>query len=185
MRNILKLTAATGAAVTAAALFPAVANASTTDLTFPAGRADVVFAQTDGLTGNQVVAFDQAADGALTQAGTYDTGGPRRSTGRLGRGPHRVPGLRAYDAAAHLLYVANAGSDTITVFAAHGDQLTRLQVIKSGGEFPVSITTHGSLVYVLNARGGGSISGYVRVGRTLVAIPGWHRELGFNPEPDP
>jgi hypothetical protein len=66
-----------------------------------------------------------------------------------------------------------------------GDRLTRLQVIDSGGQFPISITAHGSLVYVLNARGGGSISGYLRVGRTLVAIPVWHRELGFNPNPTP
>ena len=49
----------------------------------------------------------------------------------------------------------NAGSNTITVFAVHGDRLTRLQVIGSGGEFPVSIAARGSRVYVLNARDGG------------------------------
>lgn len=185
MKNVLKLTAATGAAVTAAALFPAVANASTTNRGFPDGRADVVFAQTDGLTGNQIVAFDRGADGVLSQAGTYATGGVGgQLTGSVVDHTASQGGV-AYDAAANLLYTVNAGSNTITVFAVHGDQLTRLQVISSGGQFPVSITTHGSLVYVLNARGGGSISGYLRVGRELVAIPAWHRELGFNPNATP
>ena len=185
MKNVLKLTAATGAAVTAAALFPTVASASTTQRAFPADRAGVVFAQTDGLTGNQVVAFDQAADGTLTQAGAYDTGGVGGQLSGSVVDHTASQGAVAYDAAANLLYTVNAGSDTITVFAVHGDRLTRLQVISSGGQFPVSITTHGALVYVLNARGGGSISGYLRVGRTLVAIPAWHRELGFNPNPTP
>lgn len=184
MKNVLKLTAATGAAVTAAALFPAVANASTaTHRAFPAAGA--VFAQTDGLTGNQVVAFDRAADGTLTQAGAYATGGVGGQLTGSAVDHTASEGAVAYDAAANLLYTVNAGSDTITVFAVHGDRLTRLQVIGGGGQFPVSITTHGSLVYVLNARGGGSISGYLRVGRTLVAIPSWHRELGFNPNPTP
>jgi 6-phosphogluconolactonase (cycloisomerase 2 family) len=185
MKNVLKLTAATGAAVTAAALFPALANAATTTDRFPADGAGVVFAQTDGLTGNQVVAFDRATDGTLSQAGTYATGGVGgQLTGSVV--DHTASqGAVAYDASANLLYTVNAGSDTITVFAVHGDQLTRLQVISSGGQFPVSITRHGSLVFVLNARGGGSISGFLRVGRTLVAIPSWHRELGFNPNPSP
>ncbi len=182
MRNVLKLTAATGAAITAAALFPTAASASTTHHT---ARDGVVFAQNDSLIGNQVIAFDRAADGTLTQAGTYATGGlGGQLTGSVA--DHTASeGAEAYDAAANLLYTVNAGSDTITVFAVHGDQLTRLQVISSGGQFPVSITTHGALVFVLNARGGGSISGYLRVGHTLVAIPAWHRELGFNPNPSP
>ena len=185
MKNVLKLTAATGAAVTAAALFPAVANASTAGHAFPDGRAQTVFAQTDGLAGNQIVAFDRAADGTLTQAGTYATGGVGGQLSGSVVDHTASQGGVAYDAAANLLYTVNAGSDSITVFAVNGDRLTRLQVISSGGQFPVSVTTHGLLVYVLNARGGGSISGYLRVGRTLVAIPSWHRELGFNPNPTP
>ena len=186
MKNILKLTAATGAAVTAAALFPTVASASTSSHgTAAADRDSVVFAQNDSLTGNQVIAFDRTADGTLTQAGTYATGGLGGQLNGSVVDHTASQGAVAYDAAANLLYTVNAGSDTITVFAVHGDRLVRLQVISSGGQFPVSITTHGSLVYVLNARDGGSISGYLRVGRTLVAVPAWHRELGFNPNPSP
>ena len=79
----------------------------------------------------------------------------------------------------------NAGSNTITSFAVRGDQLTRLQTISSGGTFPVSITVHGGQLYVLNARGGGSIQGYLRLGGLLVKVPAWHRDLGFNPNPSP
>jgi 6-phosphogluconolactonase (cycloisomerase 2 family) len=36
-------------------------------------------------------------------------------------------------------------------------------------------------VYVLNARDGGSIQGYLRVGTNLLRIPSWHRNLGLDP----
>src|SRR3954451_17958530 len=35
---------------------------------------NAVFVQTNGLAGNQVVVYDEAADGTLTAAGTYATG---------------------------------------------------------------------------------------------------------------
>ena len=41
----------------------------------------------------------------------------------------------------------------------------------SGGTFPVSIAVCGDLFYVLNARDGGSVQGYVRVGDSLVRVP--------------
>lgn len=72
-------------------------------------------------------------------------------------------GSLTYDRANRLLYAVNAGSDTITVFGVDGDRLVRRQVLPSFGDFPVSVTTHGRLVYVLNARRGGSIQGYLRV----------------------
>ena len=79
----------------------------------------------------------------------------------------------------------NAGSDTVSVFAAGGDRLALRQVIGSGGVFPVSVAARGSLVYVLNALGGGSVQGYrVAFGR-LVPIPGSARPLGLNPSASP
>ncbi|MDT4945865.1 MAG: hypothetical protein QOH14_2598, partial [Pseudonocardiales bacterium] len=94
-------------------------------------------------------------------------------------------GALAYDRAHGLLYAVNAGSNTLTVFLVHGDHLVRRQVISSGGSFPVSVTTHGGLVYVLNARDGGSIQGYLRVGTNLLRIPSWHRSLGLDPTAAP
>ncbi len=42
---------------------------------FGGGSDQTVFVQTDNLAGNQVVAYDRAANGTLTQAGAYATGG--------------------------------------------------------------------------------------------------------------
>ena len=94
-------------------------------------------------------------------------------------------GSLALDAQNHLLYAVNAGSNTITVFGVDGDRLQRQQVLPSGGEFPVSVTTHGNLVYVLNARGGGSIQGYVQIGGQLVEVGAWNRTLGLDPTATP
>ena len=59
----------------AAALAGPAAGAAATAQRFVPGAARVVFVQTDNLTGNQVVAYHRAADGTLTPAGTYATGG--------------------------------------------------------------------------------------------------------------
>jgi 6-phosphogluconolactonase (cycloisomerase 2 family) len=89
-------------------------------------------------------------------------------------------GSLVFDRTHGLLYAVNAGSNTVTVFEVHGDRLVRRQVISSGGSFPVSIAVHGNLVYVLNARDGGSIQGYARIGSTLLRIPAWRRSLGLD-----
>jgi 6-phosphogluconolactonase (cycloisomerase 2 family) len=156
----------------------------------PAGRATVhgagaVFVQTDNLAGNSVVAYRQAPDGTLTQTGVYPTGGLGGQLAGSAVDHTASQGSLAYDATDQLLYAVNAGSNTITSFAVRGDQLVRLQSISSGGDFPVSITVHRDQLYVLNARAGGSVQGYLRLGGLLVRVPAWHRELGFNPDPSP
>jgi DNA-binding beta-propeller fold protein YncE len=175
MNGITRIAGTAGFALAATALLAAPAAASTTT------HADgAVFAQTSNTAGNTIVAFDRAADGSLRQAGLYPTGGlGGRLTGAVVDVTASQDAL-ALDRSAGLLYAVNAGSDTITVFDVHGDRLSRRQVISSGGAFPVSIAVHGSLVYVLNARDGGSVQGFRRVGRTLVKVPAWHRPLGLD-----
>jgi hypothetical protein len=51
--------------------------------------------------------------------------------------------------------------------------------LRSGGEFPDSIAVHGNLVYVANAGGAGSVSGFWILGRYVVPIPGSTRSLGL------
>ena len=63
----------------------------------------------------------------------------------------------------------------------HGDRLQRKQILNSGGTFPVSIAVHGDLVYVLNARDGGSVQGYRWSGGALVRVHAWNRPLGLDP----
>ena len=144
-----------------------------------------VFVQTDNSAGNAVVAYDRAADGTLTLAGTYPTGGlGGQLTGSVVDHLASQGSLR-YDPHRGLLYAVNAGSDTVSVFAVRGDRLYLRQVIASGGAFPVSLAVRGSLVYVLNAETGGSVHGY-RVSRgRLAPIPGSTRPLHLNPAATP
>jgi 6-phosphogluconolactonase (cycloisomerase 2 family) len=142
---------------------------------------DAVFVQTDGLDTNAVLALDRAPDGSLTLAGTYPTGGTGANLTGAVVDHLASMGSLTLDRTHHELYVVNAGSNTISVFGVFGDRLVRRQVVSSGGTFPNSIAVHGNLVYVLNARDGGSIQGYVRIGGTLVRVPAWHRTLGLDP----
>jgi 6-phosphogluconolactonase (cycloisomerase 2 family) len=149
------------------------------------GASHVLFVQTDNTAGNQVVAYHRAADGTLTLASTYTTGGlGGQLTGSVT--DHLASqGSLTYDPVHNLLYAVNAGSDTITVFAASGDKLQRRQIISSGGTFPVSVTAHGSVVYVLNALNGGSVQGYRVTGGRLHHIAGSRRPLHLNPTATP
>jgi 6-phosphogluconolactonase (cycloisomerase 2 family) len=174
MKVITRLAGVTGLALAAAALFAGPAQASTEH------HGAAVFVQTDDPAGNTVVAYDRAGDGSLHLAGVHPTGG----NGGVLTGSvvdHLASqGSLVQDRAHGLLYAVNAGSDTVTVFAVHGDGLSHRQVIGSGGQFPVSIAVHGSVVYVLNARDGGSVQGFIRLGDALVRVPSWHRALGLD-----
>jgi DNA-binding beta-propeller fold protein YncE len=141
------------------------------------GASDVVFVQTDNTAGNQVVAYHRAADGTLTLAGTYNTGGLGGKLTGAAVDDLASQGSLTYDRAHGLLYAVNAGSNTVTVFAASGDHLSRLQVISSDGTFPVSVTVHGNLVYVLNALKGGSVQGFAVTDGRLRHIEGSRRPL--------
>ena len=143
------------------------------------GVSNAVFVQTDGLSGNQIVAYARAENGTLTQAGTYNTGGVGGQLSGSVVDHTASQGALAYDRAANLLLAVNAGSNTVSAFAVFGDHLVLRQVISSGGTFPVSVTAHGDAVYVLNAEEGGSIQGYALVFGHLVPIPGSHRSLGL------
>jgi hypothetical protein len=170
---------------TTAALAGAAASAATTGQQFVPGAARAVFVQTDNLAGNQVVSYHRAADGTLSLAGTYATGGLGGQLSGSVVDHLASQGSLGYDRATGLLFAVNAGSDTVSVFAASGDRLALRQVIGSGGVFPVSVAVRGGLVYVLNALGGGTLQGFrVAFGR-LVPIPGSARSLGLNPAASP
>jgi 6-phosphogluconolactonase (cycloisomerase 2 family) len=144
-----------------------------------------VFVQTDNLTANTIVAYSRGADGSLTQQGSYATGGRGGQLGGSVVDHLGSQGSLTYDGAHSLLYAVNAGSNTVTVFAVHGDRLIRRQVVSSGGSFPVSVAVHGDLVYVLNALDGGSVQGFVNVNGSLPKVESWHRSLGLDPDATP
>jgi DNA-binding beta-propeller fold protein YncE len=175
--KLSRLAGAAGAALAAAALVAVPASAH------PRTPGGAVFVQTDDPAGNTIVAYDRNPDGGLRQAGSYRTGG---LGGVLdGSVVDHLASQGSLQLDNGLLYAVNAGSDTITVFAVDGDRLVRRQVLPSFGDFPASVAVHGNLVYVLNARRGGSIQGYLRAGGFLIPIPLWHRGLGLDPNAAP
>jgi 6-phosphogluconolactonase (cycloisomerase 2 family) len=147
---------------------------------FPSGGARAVFVQNDSVSGNQIVAYDRAADGTLTQTGSYATGGSGGALAGAVVDHLASQGSLTYDRRHRLLYAVNAGSNTISVFRVHGDRLLLRQVLPSGGTFPVSIAVHGDILYVLNARDGGSLQGYRVFFNTVFPLPRSARPLGLD-----
>lgn len=180
-----KLAAAGCATVSVAGLFafgagPASAAPAPSDT-----HEHAVFVEANDPAGNSIAVYDRRADGTLSAAGRYATGGLGGILAGSVVDHLASQGAVTYDAHHRLLYAVNAGSNTVTVFAVRGDVLHRLQVVGTGGTFPVSVTVHRGVVYVLNARDGGSIQGFVQIGPALVRVPGWHRNLGLDPNATP
>jgi hypothetical protein len=174
----VRLAAAATSALAATALLAAPSLAGTSHQA--SQTSGEVFIQTDNTSGNTIVVYHRDADGTLAAAGQYATGGLGGILGGSVVDHLASQGSLTYDAQHGLLYAVNAGSDTLTVFAVHGDHLVRRQVIGSGGSFPVSVAARGNAVYVLNARDGGSVQGFLRMGSSLIRVPSWHRALGLD-----
>jgi 6-phosphogluconolactonase (cycloisomerase 2 family) len=157
--------------------------ASAADLPGTAGATPpTVFVQTDNPAGNQVIALAQQPDGQLSQRQVVSTGGLGgiEAATPAGFGGLASAGSLTYDPGHHLLFAVNAGSDTISVLSAAGRHVRLEQVLSSRGEFPNTIAVHGNLVYVANAGGAGSVSGFWIVGQHVVPIPGSTRSLGLD-----
>ena len=139
----------------------------------------IVFVQTNEPSGNRIVVFDRRANGSLTQAGSYPTGGnggvaaPGTESDRLAS-----QGSLVYDTRHSLLIAVNAGSDTVTTFKAAATGSNR-RTVSSGGRFPASVTVSGRLVYVLNSGGEGIVKGFWITGHKLRPIQGSARSLGL------
>jgi 6-phosphogluconolactonase (cycloisomerase 2 family) len=122
------------------------------------GRA--VFVQTNDPNANAIAAYHRNPDGSLQYRATYPTGGKGGRIVGAAVDPLASQGSLVFIRDEHLLLAVNAGSNTVSVFQVNGDRLHLNQVISSGGLVPVSIAVHEELVYVLDAGGGGSVSGY-------------------------
>jgi len=107
---------------------------------------------TNDATDNQVVVLARGADGLLTPAGSFATGGRGSGTFEnsangliLGeQSPNNLNGSYKY------LYATNAGSNSISVFRTTNDGLELVETEPSGGDHPISVTVHDNLLYVLN-----------------------------------
>jgi 6-phosphogluconolactonase (cycloisomerase 2 family) len=139
----------------------------------------VVFVQTNQPGGNEIAVYDQAADGTLSAAGTFATGG--NGGAALGAASDHLASQSSlvYAPGHKQLIAVNAGSDTVSAFRVSGDELTLENVVPSGGQFPASVGVHNDLVYVLNSGGAGIVQGFRITKDGLESIAGSARSLGL------
>jgi 6-phosphogluconolactonase len=152
-----------------------------------------VYTLTNRASGNAVAIFTRAADGRLTAAGTVSTGGTGTGAG-LGS-----QGALALNDEGRLLFAVNAGSNDVSAFLVNSEargasdrdvgrrgqrseptdpRLTLVARVPSGGTQPISLTFHEHLLYVLNAGGRGTISGFtIGSNGALTPIAGSTRPL--------
>ncbi|MBF4769884.1 beta-propeller fold lactonase family protein [Nocardioides agariphilus] len=132
-----------------------------------------VYQPTNAAAGNAIAVFDRHADGSLTGAGSVPTGG-------LGTGAS-LASQGAIVRDGRLLFVVNAGDDTISALRVRGSKVVVADRIASGGDRPVSITVHDGVGYVLN-HDSDTIVGFTYDGSgDLHRLRGSHRDLTANP----
>jgi 6-phosphogluconolactonase (cycloisomerase 2 family) len=136
-----------------------------------------VYVQTNDAELNEVVVYSRRGDGRLERLGSYLTGGK-------GSGKPHLPSQASVVLADGRLFVTNAGSGDVTVFAVEGDVLTSLDRVPSGGSTPTSLAVHGPWVYVLNSMDGANVTGFSLDGDgRLAALAGSSRALGDGSDP--
>jgi hypothetical protein len=178
------LASATLVGLAAAAVVSAPLAASAQTKAAPQGISNAVFAQTNATSGNQILAYARSAGGTLSFVHAYDTGGRGARAAGSVVDPLASQGSLYYDPTGALLIAVNAGSNTITTFRVNGDALSHAQVLKAG-RFPVSVTSHGWLVYVLDGGGRGAVRGFAEKNRSLTPLAGSRRGLGLDPTATP
>ena len=173
------------------------AACATQETTAPALSSDValdqgtnavgaVYTQTNDATANAIRQYSRASDGSLTFVASYTTGGTGNGAAGLGSQGSVIIARNRF------LLAVNAGSNQISSFAIGAGGLTLVEAISSGGTFPISLTSHGDLIYVLNA-GSDNVTGF-RLDNSgdLTPIPGSTRglsgtgtgpaQIGFHPD---
>lgn len=131
-----------------------------------------LYTSSNQVSGNAILAYDRAADGSITPAGSFPTGGVGTGAGLGSQGAVTLTRDGRY------LLAVNAGSNDISLFAVRANgSLEWTSQVGSGGTLPISVTSWGSLVYVLNAGGSGNIAGFRLAGGHLTPIAGSSRPL--------
>lgn len=184
MRKQFALIALTAAALAACEPDRGITSPGASDESLQAAREPgfgprSVYTLTNQTAGNSVAVFTRSADGRLTPAGTFPTGGTGTGDG-LGS-----QGSLVLSDDGRFLFAVNAGSNDVSVFHVRETGLALASRTPSGGTQPISVTASGGVVYVLNAGGDGNITGF-RLGQAgeLTPIAGSTRPLsGENVDP--
>jgi 6-phosphogluconolactonase (cycloisomerase 2 family) len=168
----------------AVAGLPSAASAASSTTLTPGA----VFTETNTVP-NRVLAFNRAANGQLTAAGQFATGGD----GQPGGNPPTAFSVLDSSGPVEMsddgdnkscLFVVNAGSSTVSSFRVGPDGLQLADQRSSGGSRPASVTSTSrgpskQVMYVLNSdASSASIRGYyVSASCGLTVIPGSDRPL--------
>jgi 6-phosphogluconolactonase len=116
-----------------------------------------VFVMTNAADHNEVIAYQRHADGSLSDARTFSTGG-RGSGGATD--PLGSQGSLTLASDHSFLLAVNAGSGDISVFFVFGNELILVSKTPCGGSEPVAVAEHNHLVYVANAGGTSNVTGF-------------------------
>lgn len=131
-----------------------------------------MYTLTNQVSGNQVIRYLRLADGSLERHGSYATGGRGTGAGLGSQGALIVSKNNRW------VFAVNAGSNEVSVLEVFGLALSLNDIVPSGGTTPISLTQHGSWLYVLNAGGNANITGfYIGSGGHLTPIPNSTRSL--------
>lgn len=130
-----------------------------------------VYTASNASAGNEIFAYQRAANGSLTFSASYTTGGTGNDVELGGLGNQ---GGVVLSADGRRLLVVNPGSNSLSAFAVQSDgSLILTDNEPSGGVLPTSVTISRNLVYVLNAADAGNISGFtINNQGVLTPIPG-------------
>jgi 6-phosphogluconolactonase len=139
---------------------------------------NAVYLMTNAPSGNQVLAYHRKSDGSLVSAGAYSTGGLGSGVGlTVPPDPLGSQNSLLLSPDGRWLFAVNAGSSEVSAFRVNQNGLDLVDKVSSGGGYPVSLTYFKEHLFVLNAAGDGSITGFDFDGSHLLPITGSTRSL--------
>jgi 6-phosphogluconolactonase (cycloisomerase 2 family) len=148
--------------------------AGTTGIVFAqATQPGAVYTLTNRPDGNAVLVYARGADGSITLAGSYATGGAGTGSGLGSQSAVILSDGHQW------LFAVNAGSNSISSFQILPDQVLELvSTVPSGGSMPTSLAFYNGLLYVLNAGVPNNITGFtVANDGSLAQLPDSTRPL--------
>jgi 6-phosphogluconolactonase len=142
-----------------------------------------VYVMSNDIRANSVAVLKRNFFGGLDKISVVATGGKGVGVGTTAPPPDPLGSQNALlkSQGGRWLFATNAGSNQISVFAIRGRQLDLVDVVPSGGSFPVSLAQRGNSLFVLNAAGASNVTAFqITPTGDLVAAHGATRVIGTN-----
>jgi 6-phosphogluconolactonase (cycloisomerase 2 family) len=149
--------------------------------TLPRLNSSYVYIMSNDIHANSVAVLKRNFFGGLDKIAVVSTGGVGVGVGTTAPPPDPLGSqnalLKSDDG--RWLFATNAGSNQISLFAIRGSQLDLIDVVASGGTYPVSVAQRGNRLYVLNAAGASNVAVFdLTPDGHLIAAVGQTRVIG-------